>query len=136
MPTARRRWALKPKPSFENLAASAVSSGELTYERIAAELALVSIDGAIPEGLEESERMLVVLAGQLATMVAGPLAPFVVAELEDLREELDDLRGALREMRRSSIVVPTQISEARRHLVMFEVALRCFRNAARASSSM
>ena len=128
MPPFWRRWIRKPKPSFEGLASSVVTDGEIIYERLAAELALVSIDGSIPDGLEESERMIVVLAGQLATIVAKPMSVSTLVGLEDLREELDDLREAIRKLK--MVDPPTTISDARRHLVMFEVALRCFRNSA------
>ena len=97
------------------------------YERLAAELALASIDDAIPEGLTESERLLQVLAGQLAVMATSPVDSRTRLALADLREELEGLRSALRTMESST---RPQTTIPRRHLVIFEVALRTFRNEA------
>ena len=127
----RRR---KRRPSFEELASRAVQCGELLYQRLAAELALASIDGAIPQGLKESERMLDMLAGQLAAMAASPVASATTLALEDLREEVDNLRSALRRIEASPAQVQTKIPATHRQLVIFEVALRTFRNQAGRSS--
>jgi hypothetical protein len=108
-----RAGAIRRRPSFRALAGSAVDLGEQIYGRLVVEL---------------------VLAGQLASMATSPARPATALALADLREELDNLRLVLRGVHDHPFQARTAIPDSRRCLVVFEVALRTFRNEARSSA--
>ena len=125
---ARRRAARK---RHDPALTEAVQSGTQAHARLAADLATVNVEGTIPEGLAESERLLDVFTGQLASLTIPPDQPGLLAARADLAEATASLRESLRPLLgATSLNLGTMARDATTHLTMFEAALGRFRDAA------
>ena len=108
-----------------------VRSGTQAHEHLAADLATVSADRTIPASLAESERLLDVFTGQLASLAIPPDQPGLLAARADLAEATASLRESLRPLLgATSLSLGTMARDATTHLTMFEAALGRFRDAA------
>ena len=127
---ARRRAARK---GHDPALTQAVQSGTQAHERLAADLAAVSVDRTIPPGLAESERLLDVFTGQLASLTIPPDQPGLLSARADLAEATASLRESLRPLLgATSLSLGTMASDATTRLTVFEAALGRFRDAAEA----
>ena len=127
---ARRRAARK---GHDPALTQVVQSGTQAHARLAADLAAVSVDHTIPPGLAESERLLDVFTGQLASLTIPPEQPGLLAARADLAEATASLRESLRPLLgATSLSLGTMASDATTRLTVFEAALGRFRDAAEA----
>ena len=110
------------------LAKSAVTDGEALYERIAADLSRINIEGSVPESLAESQRTLDVLAGRLAELARDPGHINAQPSLATLRQEVDGLRVALQGLGGVQVNLAEALPDASRRLTSYEGAVRAFRD--------
>lgn len=125
-------WVMKhrrPPPEVE--LDRTIATGIRVYERLAAEFALAQTERRLPLTLAESERLLDVLAGQLASLTAVTNQPLKALAIQDLRDETDFLRRDVGTLGSEAALAP-QLERAGQRLVVFESAVRRLRQHARA----
>jgi hypothetical protein len=127
------RWK-RPFRGWRGEAGQAVNTCQHLYDRLAADLAAARFGGRTPSSLGESLRLVDVLAGRLAELASGPGYPQIQAALADLRDEVERLRTCLQSIGASGAGPAGDADQARavkecgRQLVVFETALRTFRD--------
>jgi len=115
-----------PIAAWRAKATDAVAAGSTLFQGLAGDLATASAQGPPPHGFPERSQQIDLLAGQLAELSAGQGDPAAAAPLAGLRDEVDELRTAIRALETPQAAPQEAVQHATQRLGLFETALQRF----------
>jgi len=115
-----------PLDAWRAKATDAVAQGTSLFQALAGDLATASAQGPPAHGYPGRSQQIDVLAGQLAELAAGQGDPAAAAPLSGLRDEVDELRAAVRALETPQAAPQEAVQHATQRLGLFETALQRF----------
>jgi len=115
-----------PLTAWRAKATDAVTQGTSLFQGLAGDLATASAQGPPAHGFPERSQQIDVLAGQLAELSAGQGDPAAATPLAGLRDEVDELRAAVRALETPHAAPQEAVQHATQRLGLFETALQRF----------
>ena len=115
-----------PLEVWRTKARETASLGTSLFQGLAADLATASAQGPPRGGYPQRAQTIDVLAGQLAELAAGQGDPAAATPLAGLRDELDELRTAVRALEGPVAAPQDAVQHATQRLGQFEAALQRF----------
>jgi hypothetical protein len=115
-----------PLDAWRAKASDAVAAGSTLFQGLGGDLATASAQGPPLHGFPERSQQIDVLAGQLAELAAGQGDPAAAAPLSGLRDEVDELRAAVRALETPQAAPQEAVQHATQRLGLFETALQRF----------
>jgi hypothetical protein len=115
-----------PLEMWRAKAREASTLGTSLFQGLAADLATAAAQGPPREGFPQRMQTIDVLAGQLAELASGQGDPAAATSLSGLRDELDELRTAIRGLEGPVADPQGAVQQATQRLGRFETALQRF----------
>ncbi len=115
-----------PLEAWRTKAREAAALGTSLFQSLAADLTTASAQGPPKGGFPQRTQEIDVLAGQLAELAAGQGDPAAATPLAGLRDELDELRTAIRALEGPIAAPQEAVQHATQRLGQFEAALQRF----------